>query len=344
MNKELEFPPVPQKIAVISSKTAAGYNDFINQLENNRHGFRFYHRLFEVYMQGKEAVPSIISALERIFMHEEFFDVVVIVRGGGATADLSCFDNYDLAFHITQFSLPVITGIGHEKDDTIIDMTAHTRMKTPTAAAEFLITCVERFYEKLRLLEQKSVESTCKVMDFHKNQLESFADRLHNSVSEFIHDKNIRLIRKGSEFKQSTSIISLTNKVELYKIRHNVKMAVSTCTAKINNRLESKNTILKQLTSRAMLHKNNILANLSGLVEKETKSFIHKKHEHICLCDNMARLLNPENILKRGYTLTLKNGKIIKSEKDLAVNETIETRFFDGKTESKIIKKTNNDK
>ncbi|MDR2911184.1 MAG: exodeoxyribonuclease VII large subunit [Bacteroidales bacterium] len=343
MNKELEFPLVPQRIAIISSKTAAGYNDFINQLENNRYGFRFYNRLFEVYMQGKEAVPSIISALEQIFTYEEFFDAVVIVRGGGAIADLSCFDNYDLAFNITQFPLPVITGIGHEKDDTIIDMTAHTRMKTPTAAAEFLIVCVEQFYERMLLLEKKSVESTCKVINLHKTKLESFADRLHNSVSGFIHDKNIQLIRKGSDFKQNTSIFSFTNKAELNKIKHSVKLAVSMCTGKMGNRLENKNAVLKQLTSQVIIHKNNNLTNIAGFAEKETKTFIQKQHEHICLCDNTARLLNPENVLKRGYTLTLKDGKIIKSAKDLAMGETIETRFADGNTESKIIRKQNND-
>ena len=125
MNKELELPLVPQKIAVISSATAAGYQDFMNQMETNEFGFRFYTKLFQATMQGVEAVPSIIYALERIFQYEDFFDAVVIIRGGGATADLSSFDNYDLAFNITQFPLPVITGIGHEKDDTIIDLVAH---------------------------------------------------------------------------------------------------------------------------------------------------------------------------------------------------------------------------
>jgi len=130
MNRELNLPLVPQKIAVISSATAAGYQDFMNQLESNEYGFVFYTRLFEAFMQGAEAVPSIIRALERIFQYEDFFDAVVIIRGGGATADLSSFDNYELAINITQFPLPVITGIGHEKDDTIIDLVAHTRLKT----------------------------------------------------------------------------------------------------------------------------------------------------------------------------------------------------------------------
>ena len=295
MNKELELPLVPQRIAVISSKTAAGYQDFINQLENNEHGFRFYHQLFEAYMQGTEAVPSIIGALERIFVYEDFFDVVVIIRGGGSVADLSCFDNYELALNITQFMLPVITGIGHEKDDTIIDMVAHTRMKTPTATAEFLISCVENFHEKLLLFEQKIVELTRETLDFQKNKLETYADTLYHSVSQFINDKNIRLIRKGNEFQQNIRRFSFKKRMEL--------------------------------------------SNLIGLTEKKVRKYIQQEQERVRLNENTVRLLNPENVLKRGYTLTFKQGKIIKSVKDMNIDEIIETRFADGKIESKIIKK-----
>ncbi len=115
------------------------------------------------------------------------------------------------------------------------------------------------------------------------------------------------------------------------------------CTAQMNNRLTGKSTVLKQLAKQVLLHQNNTLTNLAGVAEKEAKNLIHKKHEHICLYDNAARLLAPENILKRGYTLTLKDGKIIKSAKDLATGDTIETRFADGNTESTIINKPNND-
>ena len=342
MNKDLELPPVPQRIAVISSKTAAGYQDFINQLENNEHGFRFYHRLFDASMQGTEAIPSIIRALERIFVYESFFDVVVIIRGGGAVADLNCFDNYDLALNITQFLLPVITGIGHEKDDTIADMVAHTRMKTPTAAAEFLIACVERFNEKLLSLEQETVNTTHKILGSHKTKLESFADTLYHSVSEFIYDNNIRLIRKENEFQQNVSRFSFRKKAELSSFKHNIQSAVSIWTVKTGNRLDQKHRNLKRLADEVIVHEKNRITNLTGLVTKEVKKNIQKEHERVRLNENMVRLLNPENVLKRGYTLTFKDGKIVKSVKDMEVDEIIETRFSDGKTKSKIIKKQDN--
>jgi exodeoxyribonuclease VII large subunit len=135
LNKELEFPIVPQRIAVISSETAAGYGDFVHQLKTNRYGFKYYIKLFKAYMQGEEAEKSIINALDQIFESLEKFDIIVIIRGGGSQADLNCFNSYWLAYHITQFPLPVLTGIGHERDQTIADLVAFNNLKTPTAVA-----------------------------------------------------------------------------------------------------------------------------------------------------------------------------------------------------------------
>ncbi len=140
MNKELELPLVIQKLAIISSPTAAGYGDFVHQLENNFNGIKFYHHLYPAIMQGDNAAKSISEALDKIFEKSELFDAVILIRGGGATADLLCFDDYWLAYNITQFPLPILTGIGHERDFSIADMVAHTHFKTPTAVAEFLIS------------------------------------------------------------------------------------------------------------------------------------------------------------------------------------------------------------
>ena len=139
LNKELDFPQLPQRIAVISSATAAGYGDFCDQLQNNRYGFVFYPRLFPAPMQGNGAEEGIIAALDTIAQEIDNWDVVVIIRGGGATSDLGCFDTYDLANNCAQFPLPIITGIGHLRDESVLDIVAHTSAKTPTAVAELLI-------------------------------------------------------------------------------------------------------------------------------------------------------------------------------------------------------------
>ncbi len=139
LNKELLMPLLPQRIAVISAAGAAGYGDFCDQLMGNPYGFVFYPQLFPAVMQGDRVEETVIAALDRIAAARDEWDVVVIIRGGGATSDLSGFDTYALAANCAQFPLPIITGIGHERDDTVLDMVAHTRVKTPTAAAEYLI-------------------------------------------------------------------------------------------------------------------------------------------------------------------------------------------------------------
>lgn len=139
LNATLSMPRLPQRIAIISAGTAAGYGDFCHQLNNNEWGVRFYTHLFPATMQGQQTEQSVIEALNRIYQHRHLFDVVVIIRGGGATADLNSFDSYNLAVNVANFPLPVITGIGHERDKTVLDAVAHTSVKTPTAAASMLI-------------------------------------------------------------------------------------------------------------------------------------------------------------------------------------------------------------
>ncbi len=139
LNKQLPWPIVPQRIAIVSAAGAAGYGDFMNQLTSNPYGLQFYTCLFNAVMQGTQTVPTVMAALDRINSHIDLFDCVVIIRGGGATSELNSFDNYDLASYVANFPLPVIVGIGHERDVTVLDAVAAMRVKTPTAAAEWLI-------------------------------------------------------------------------------------------------------------------------------------------------------------------------------------------------------------
>ena len=149
LNKQIPLPVFAQRIAVVSSETAAGYGDFKNQLEHNERGLKFDTRLFPATMQGETVEASVIEALNAIFDEADHFDVVVIIRGGGAVADLSGFDSLALAENVANFPLPIITGIGHERDESVIDFVSHTRVKTPTAAAAFLIDYLETTYDKV---------------------------------------------------------------------------------------------------------------------------------------------------------------------------------------------------
>ena len=183
LNKELSMPLLPQRVAVISAAGAAGYGDFCDQLMGNPYGFVFYTKLFPAVMQGDRVEETIIAAMDRIASEQEAWDVVVIIRGGGATSDLSGFDTYDLAANCAQFPLPIITGIGHERDDTVLDAVAHTRVKTPTAAAEYLIANLVETATKLDELIALLATGITDRIHREEQRVESLAQRIPSLLS-----------------------------------------------------------------------------------------------------------------------------------------------------------------
>ena len=271
MNRELDFPGLPKRIAVISSETAAGYGDFTDQLLNNEYDFQFHVKLFPAYMQGEDAENSIIHALENIHRYEDFFDIVVIIRGGGSQADLSCFNNYRLALHVVQFPLPVITGIGHEQDETIVDLVAHLQLKTPTAVAEYLISCFLDEFEQL-------------------NELTS---RLVRQTNERVEKENARISQIGYQ-----------------------------CSMAVRKLVSGQNSKLQQIKLRL------------GYVVQEA---IARMQHHLNILEERNQYLNPLEILKRGYSITRQNGKIVKDGKLLDKGDFLETLFYKGKRKSRVI-------
>lgn len=270
LNKELELPSIANRIAVVSSPTAAGYEDFCNQLENNTDGFVFYTHLFPAIMQGERTEQSIISALDRIYEHVDKFDAVVIIRGGGATSELSSFDSYLLAANCAQFPLPIITGIGHERDDTVLDVVAHTRAKTPTAVAEFLI---------------KRVQSAAMMM-----------------------------------YDLQESIVTSTNR----------KLTEETV---FLNTLATHFSYITKDRTKDQLNKIN---GFSERLKNATRQIIQEEKHRLATREQLLHLISPENILKKGYTLTLKGNKIVKSSAELKAGDKITNRFYDGEITSNV--------
>ena len=178
LNRELPLPLFTQRIAVISSRTAAGYGDFCRQLEENTRGFRFSTTLFDALMQGEGVEVSIIAALDRINAKIEEYDCVVIIRGGGATSDMAGFDSLQLAENVANFPLPIITGIGHDRDECILDMVSHTRVKTPTAAAAFLIDNLNRVADRIDNAAERVLNYVQHRMDIEKTRLNRVSERI----------------------------------------------------------------------------------------------------------------------------------------------------------------------
>ncbi|NJD56561.1 MAG: exodeoxyribonuclease VII large subunit, partial [Nitrospirae bacterium] len=264
MNKSLELPLVPQRIAVISSPTAAGYGDFINHLDANPYGYRFVRVLFPALMQGNEAETSMIRALEQIRKKRSDFDLAVIIRGGGSSIDLSCFDSYTLSSAVAAFPLPVISGIGHEKDDTVVDMVSHTRMKTPTAVAEFIISGGRAFEETVLGLET----------------------RIMNRAEAFLKDEKQRL----NSLAQQLSLVPY--------------------------RLKS-------------VHLNRLLL-LQKDIRGHLRQIFHARKNRLENLQQAARHLDPEQVLRRGYSITRHKGKVVKDASSLKNGMMLESTLHEG--------------
>lgn len=183
MNRQLELPMFAQRIAVISSQTAAGYGDFCNQLNDNPYGFRFHATLFPAVMQGEGVEQSVIAAFERIYEEVDNYDCVVIIRGGGATSDMSGFDTLALAENVAQFPLPVITGIGHDRDESVLDMVACIRVKTPTAAAAYLVSHLLKVSDLIDNMNERMVRCATMRIEMQKMRLARLSERLPSVFS-----------------------------------------------------------------------------------------------------------------------------------------------------------------
>ena len=226
LQQNLEIPTLVRKVAVISAADAAGYGDFCDQLKNNRFGFRFELSLFAATMQGDHAPRSIIQALGKIASEEEKWDIVVIIRGGGATTDLGCFDDYELASHCAQFPLPILSGIGHTRDMSIVDMVTHTSVKTPTAAAEWLIERVAEQVERVNQLEVRLQRATQYAVVQENNKLQAYLQRMSYSAQRLIMQeqnklqvwgKTIELHSPERIFKMGYSLTTLNGKPVMRK-------------------------------------------------------------------------------------------------------------------------------
>lgn len=225
MNKQLEIPFVPQRIAVVSSASAAGFGDFQDQLERNAFGYQFYVKLFPAVMQGSQTEQSVITALGKIADNQDLFDVVVLIRGGGSTSDLAAFDNYNLALHCAQFPLPIISGIGHQRDDSIVDLVAHTRVKTPTAAAEFLVDCMQEADAFVTNLASSLANQARLIITDAQTRQQTLIMRLPQQVKQIVNGAQLILQAQNFSIKQAVKKVISNEEKRLDLLTRFVEMS-----------------------------------------------------------------------------------------------------------------------
>jgi exodeoxyribonuclease VII large subunit len=314
MNKEIQLPRLCQKIAVISSATAAGFEDFREQLLNNPYGYIFYLKLFPAAMQGDEAEPSIIAALDRIYRHESFFDAVAIIRGGGSQTDLNCFNNYWLAYNVTQFPLPVLTGIGHEQDDSVVDLVANTRLKTPTAVAAFLT-------DRMANLEAELNDTTAQLIGLTRESIESGLNILNRQISGYHISLNNSLVRHRGRLMQYNMHLQGSSRQRTGLIEREIERKVSKLVFRAGSVPHEKRRILaanERMMRQSMQHKLKRAGQNLEYINKRLPDF------------------DPQKVLERGYSITMKEGVVVKDASLLDEDERIETILYKGRIESVI--------
>ena len=325
MQKELEMPLFCQHIAVISSANAAGYGDFVNQLESNAYGFKFVTQLFPATMQGEGVEQSIIDALNKIYASmssphpstfnppldpkgrfqseaekepstlnppPSTFDCVVIIRGGGATSDLSGFDTLALAENVAQFPLPVITGIGHERDESVLDMISHTRVKTPTAAAAFLIENLKRVWD----------------------YLQDAQTMLAANAKQRMETEQMRLMRASEKIP---SLFSLVREKEEHRLDRVLQKIINAAQQGVSNNS----------------HKIDIMEG--NMLPLASRLLMEQKHR-LQMLEQRALALDPALLLKRGYSITTHNGIVVRDASQLKSGDVLETRVEKGIVQSEV--------
>ncbi|GAB6182331.1 exodeoxyribonuclease VII large subunit [Thermodesulfovibrio hydrogeniphilus] len=335
-NKLIEVPIVIQRIAIVSSATAAGYEDFLNILHHNEYHFKFYTYLFDSFVQGEGAAISMIESLKQCASLFKNFDAVVIIRGGGSVVDLHSFNDYELAKTIALMPLPVFTGIGHTRDETVADYVASKSFKTPSELAKFIISRAFDYYARIEDLRKRILNRVQSLLKIESGRIDSIKDRFISSTRNSIIRANNELNIKINSFHADIlkrmnihreSIHSLKHELHrkatmrlrqeeilLNKVKHEIKLKTSHFSSKI--RFDFKSSISSLLT------KTNNLIRIENLQIDRLKEKLN--------------LLSPENVLKRGYSITYLNGKLLKSAEDVKLGQQLHIKLYKGKITGKV--------
>lgn len=310
-NRRLQLSPAPQRIAVISAEGAAGYGDFMNQIAGNPESFAIYTMLFPATMQGERTAATVMEALDKVEMTAATgkWDAVAIIRGGGATTDMNGFDNLELARRVATFPLPVIVGIGHERDRTVLDEIACIRCKTPTAVAAFIIDTLRTAY---------TVAS-------------DFVQRIARYGTEALRGEHLRLAGLSQSLPALARNRVIQEKMELSRLSQSIPALVQGRVARQKVYLTDYAGKLRRGVDARIHAEQKLIARAALMLENRNGSLIQRESLHLQRLDDMLRLLSPYNTLRRGYSITRVNGHAVSDASKISPGTTVETTLASGK-------------
>jgi len=342
-NKRHALPLLPQRIAIISVETSKGLADFLKVINGNDWNYRFFHLLFPSLLQGDHAAPAIISQLRRIRKVKDHFDVVAIIRGGGGDIGLTCYNNYELAKAIALFPIPVITGIGHATNETVAEMISFSNAITPTKLAEYLIQQFHNFSVPVQEAERR-------ITELARRKVISEKDRFEGVLRSFRHltENNIRLhygeIRNlsGSLRQQVKFRMKYENESLQVTKRAIVKSAGNLC-LQAGTAIDNFAVHIRKDSKKQLGHHSAVVSQLRQKLDVHSRLAVKEKILELKNVEKNINNMNPVNVLKRGYSITLRNGKVIRSGEEVNPGDIIHTTVFDGSITSIVQQSTQPD-
>ena len=314
-NKSLAFPLLPQRIAIISVETSKGYADFLSVITNNQWGYHFFHYLFPSLLQSEKAVDGIIAQLNQIRKVLSHFDAVAIIRGGGGDVGLSCYNSYRLAKEIALFPLPVITGIGHATNVTVAEMISHLNAITPTKLADYLMQRFHEFAFPVLKAEKLIPEKARRIIAENQMHLKTQVKFFRSATDKILlHDKN--------EIKSLTGSLHRQANFRFKSEGDNLLLLRQSLLGKIKYYLGNSSINLTRLTF---------------ILGKDARTVLSRQQLHIDNAEKNIRNMSPDNVLRRGYSITKHHGQAIKDAAQISAGETVETILFRGSITSKIL-------
>lgn len=361
-NKKLALPMLPQRIAIISVETSKGYADFINVIDSNIWGYKFFHMLFPSLLQGDQAVASIMGQLERIKKVTLHFDIVAIIRGGGGDLGLSCYNDYSLSKEIALFPLPFITGIGHSTNETVVEMISHTNNITPTKLAEFIIQKFHNFSVPVKENERIVSESAIRMLSDKKKSLNETSKYFQSVIQGLVlqnkanlNSLNHNLIRQTEQkLNQLKERLLLKSNMLVTRARKWVQAEKDLFQATLTEMERSTRYVTQKaklsisgLGNTIKIGPNNLIRSKQDKIQNELRilntgiyRIVNQSNSKLDEKEKQVNLLDPVNVLERGYSITYLNGKALHQSTEVKQGDLLETKLFNGKLES-IVRTTN---
>lgn len=304
LNQKLHFPLLPKRVAIISADSSKGLSDFLQVLQENKKSYFIFTHLFNAYLQGDVAVQSIISALKKIKRVKDHFDIVIIVRGGGAEVGMTCYNNYDLCKAIAEFPLPVLTGIGHSTNLNVAEMVSFRNEITPTKLAEFLLQTFREFEQETKRLNREMIAHSIQLIDKTKQDFNGQVRVFKHASLRFTDSLKNELNQQIIELKNTTRYFLKNENDAVLSLKNDYRI----------------------VTKEIITAERNTLSLISKPIKGSLLHFFERKESDLEQLEKTVNILNPSNVLQRGYSLTLLNGKILSAKNKPKKGDLIESK------------------